>query len=64
MTRTGGQDEPPHLQLRLYGFKERAGIFALLDVGTEIEVSANLPKAFTILTPVGGYTPDVVRLFS
>jgi type III restriction enzyme len=31
---------------------------ALLDGGTEIEVYAKLPKAFTIPTPVGGYTPD------
>ena len=31
---------------------------ALLDSGTEIEVYAKLPKAFSIPTPVGGYTPD------
>jgi type III restriction enzyme len=30
----------------------------LLDSGTEIEVYAKLPKAFSIPTPVGGYTPD------
>ena len=30
----------------------------LLDTGTEIEVYAKLPKAFSIPTPVGSYTPD------
>lgn len=30
----------------------------LLDTGTEIEVYAKLPKAFSIPTPVGAYTPD------
>jgi type III restriction enzyme len=31
---------------------------ALLDSGTAVEVYAKLPKAFSIPTPVGGYTPD------
>jgi type III restriction enzyme len=30
----------------------------LLDSGTEVEVYAKLPKAFSIPTPVGNYTPD------
>jgi type III restriction enzyme len=30
----------------------------LLDAGTDIEVYAKLPKSFSILTPVGDYTPD------
>ncbi len=38
--------------------KNERGFVALLDSGTEIEVYAKLPKAFSIPTPVGGYTPD------
>jgi len=38
--------------------KNEREFVALLDSGTEIEVYAKLPKAFSIPTPVGGYTPD------
>jgi type III restriction enzyme len=38
--------------------KNEREFVALLDGGTEIEVYAKLPKAFSIPTPVGGYTPD------
>lgn len=38
--------------------KNEREFVALLDGGTEIEVHAKLPKAFSIPTPVGGYTPD------
>ena len=38
--------------------KNEREFVALLDSGTEIEVYAKLLKAFTIPTPVGGYTPD------
>jgi type III restriction enzyme len=38
--------------------KNERDFVALLDSGTEIEVFAKLPKAFSIPTPVGGYTPD------
>jgi type III restriction enzyme len=38
--------------------KNERDFVALLDSGTEIEVYAKLPKAFSIPTPVGGYTPD------
>ena len=38
--------------------KNEREFVALLDSGTDIEVYAKLPKAFSIPTPVGGYTPD------
>lgn len=38
--------------------KNEREFVALLDGGTDIEVYAKLPKAFSIPTPVGGYTPD------
>jgi type III restriction enzyme len=38
--------------------KNERDLVALLDRWTEIEVYAKLPKAFSIPTPVGGYTPD------
>lgn len=38
--------------------KNEREFVALLDSGTEIEVFAKLPKAFSIPSPVGGYTPD------
>jgi type III restriction enzyme len=37
--------------------KNEREFVALLDGGTEIAVYAKLPKAFSIPTPVGGYTP-------
>ncbi len=44
--------------------KNEREFVALLDSGTEIEVYAKLPKAFSIPTPVGGYTPDWAIAFS
>jgi type III restriction enzyme len=38
--------------------KNERDFVELLDTGTEIEVYAKLPKAFSIPTPVGSYTPD------
>lgn len=38
--------------------KNEREFVALLDGDPEIEVYAKLPKAFSIPTPVGGYTPD------
>ena len=38
--------------------KNEREFVALLDGGTETEAYAKLPKAFSIPTPVGGYTPD------
>lgn len=40
------------------GSKNEREFVALLDSGTEIEAYAKLPEAFSIPTPVGGYTLD------
>jgi type III restriction enzyme len=38
--------------------KDERTFVDLLDTGTEIEVYAKLPKAFSIPTPVRAYTPN------